>query len=96
MLCPTITCSMIQPGCFDHQLTEIPQQGARALLAQAVRPRSQIFFPRMLISRPRISIPFIPSWPSVCCAEGQEGLWRRDSECASRRDGLICRSTRMD
>ena len=28
--------NLIQPGAFDDQLTEIPRQGARRLLAQAV------------------------------------------------------------
>jgi putative transposase len=34
---------LIQPGEFDDQLTEILRNGARALLAEAVRPRSRTF-----------------------------------------------------
>jgi len=37
-----------------------------------------------------------PSWSSACCAEGQEGIRRRDVEPAPCREGLVCSPTRMD
>jgi len=37
MPCPRNVFKLIQPGAFDDQLTEILRQGARTLLAQAVK-----------------------------------------------------------
>jgi putative transposase len=40
---------LIQPGNLDDQLTEILRSGARALLAQAVEPKSRTFSASMPI-----------------------------------------------
>jgi hypothetical protein len=44
---------LIQLGTFNDQLTDVLRNGARALLARQLRPRSPIFSARKPISRPR-------------------------------------------